>query len=430
MKKYSGITAITILSLVPICLWLFSFPKGTKINFDFIYVGQVFGLVGAVLLSINFILSSRLKFLEIYFGGLNKIYIIHHITGALAFSLLSFHPVLIGLSYLKYSPDAALNALLPPINVSIASWLGLFAYLTLTTLLVLTLFIRLPYHIWKITHKFMGGALILAFLHVSLIPSTVSYFAPLGLYMQVVLGIGIATYFYRTIFGRFLVGRTDYKVSEVRRLGNVTEIKLTPLSKSLVYTPGQFIFIAFDGKKGLSREEHPFSLTSSPNDEYASISPKDSGDYTSNLKSIEVGAIAHIEGPFGEFSFLHSPRKKQIWIAGGIGITPFISMIKSFTPDNGYNIKFYYVVSQEPEAVYNKLLNTMKAKLPNFQTNLIVTKSQGRLTANQVASEVADYKERDIFLCGPPPMMKSLRRQFNSLNVKNSHIYSEEFSLD
>lgn len=424
--KYFGINFITILCLIPIFLW---FDLNTPAsNFTIFGLGQIFALIGATLLSINFALSSRLKFLEKLFGGLNKVYMIHHITGSLSIVFLSFHPVFIGLSYLPISLNTVFLILFPPIR-DFAPWFGLLAYLTLSTLIILTLYVNLPYHIWKLTHKFMGVALIFAFVHVYFIPSTVSYNTPLRIYMLSVMGIGILIYFYRTLLGRYFVGRYSYKVDGVRNSENVTKIILSPLSNKMNYKPGQFIFINFSSSE-VSNEEHPFSLTSSPNEPLISILPKESGDYTSKLKNLKNGTIAKIEGPFGAFSYQNSPREKQIWIAGGIGITPFVSMAKSFSHKNGYETTLYYITKTKKEAVYLKELSQLSKNLPNLKIKHLHTDTGERLTAIKVSQEISDYKKRDIFICGPTPMMKDLREQFNKLGVRNAHIITEEFSLD
>lgn len=427
MKKHFGVPIIVILCLIPILLW-FDWNIGSKNTFNLLGIGQIFALVGTVLLSINFVLSSRLKFLEKLFGGLNKVYIIHHLTGSFAIFFLSFHPVLIGLSYLPISLNAVFSVLFPPIS-NFAPWFGLLAYLILSTLIILTLFINLPYHVWKLTHKFMGIALIFAFVHVYFIPSTVSYNMPLRYYMLGMMGVGIVTYFYRTILGKYFVKRYSYKVANVENAKGVTKIALSPMDQKISYVPGQFIFIQFISQK-VSDEEHPFSLTSSPNEPTISISPKESGDYTNTLKSLKEGTLAKIEGPFGTFSYQNSPRQKQIWIAGGIGITPFISMAITFFPENGYETILYYVTKTINEAVYLKDLLEQSKKCPNLIIVHVHTNQEKRLTAENIAKDIKDYKKRDIYICGPLPMMKDLRAQFNKLGARNSHIITEEFSLD
>ncbi len=425
MKKHIGVTLIILLCTVPILLWLTTNSQ----PFSLRNVSQVAALIGATLFSINFILSGRFRSLETIFGGLNRIYIVHHLIGQIALIALLIHPTLLAFFYIKISLTAAFTILFPPI-AEYATWFGLAALTLLIILLVLTLYIKLPYQIWKLTHKFMGLALTLAVLHVFFIQSDVATNMPLRYYMLSICTLGLISYCYRVLLYRFLVKRSKYIVSSILVEENVNKITLKPESLGINdFFPGQFIFISFDSL-GITSETHPFSLTSSPSENEISIAAKSSGDYTETLKLLRVGSRARVEGPFGRFSYLESHRKKQIWIAGGIGITPFISMAKNFTANNGYDAILYYTVSEEKETVFAELLKNIDSNLPNFKVNVVATKSLGRLTANQVSEQMKDLKDRDIFLCGPPPMMKSLRSQFNDLGIRNSHIFSEEFSMD
>jgi len=422
-----GTPLIVILCLIPIALW-YETDLGAAQFTNLLSLGQISALVGAILLAINFILSTRLKFLEGLFGGLNKVYALHHTTGSLAVVFLSLHPVFLGFYHLKFSAKAAFLALFPPLSQP-AVWFGIFSYTSLVILIILTLYAKIPYHIWKLTHKFMGVVLILAILHIVLIPSTVSYNGPLLIYMLSVLGMGLFCYLYRTLFGKLFVKRHEYKVTGVNFDHGVTKITLLPLGRGIKFTPGQFIFISFISKiPGI--EEHPFSLTDAPNEKEISIAPKASGDYTAKLKNLAINSKALIEGPFGSFSYLNSPRKKQVWIAGGIGITPFVSMAKSFTKNNGIDAILYYQTSIPKEAVFLRELTGISKKYPNLKIIPVYTQLSGRISAQKVENEVPDFKARGIFICGPISMMKDLRSQFNKLGVRNGHIYSEEFSLD
>jgi len=438
MKKNSGVISIIILTLIPLILW---YPEVTK-PLTLRNLSQALALSGTVLFSLNFVLSGRLKSLESYFGGLNKIYLVHHLIGQIALIFLLFHPVFLGFYYLGVSAQAAFSILFPTLWGGYATWFGIAAILSLTILLFLTLYVKLPYHIWKATHKFIGVSLVFASLHILFVESTVSVNQPLNIYMLLICSLGLIAYAYRVVLGRILVKRYKYKVSDIQIEQNVCKITLTPanLPKSAIvgqsdtkaitkHLPGQFIFVGFSSL-GITPEYHPFSLTNKPGELNISIAAKSSGDYTETLKLLKVGSPALVEGPFGRFTYLASPRQKQIWIAGGIGVTPFVSMAKDLVGKNDYDIKLYYLVPVSEEAVFAALLTKLDAELPNLTIRLITTKSQGRLTADRVAKDVPDIKDRDIFVCGPAPMMQDLRKQFNATGIRNSHIISEEFSLD
>jgi len=113
----------------------------------------------------------------------------------------------------------------------------------------------------------------------------------------------------------------------------------------LQFNPGQFVFISFN-QESLS-ESHPFPISSGPDENLLRITIKNLGDYTKTLtEKLQKGTIAKIEGPYGVFSYKNTPNENQIWIAGGIGITPFVSFIKDMFKKrvNNINITLFIVL--------------------------------------------------------------------------------------
>ena len=208
---------------------------------------------------------------------------------------------------------------------------------------------------------------------------------------------------------------------------NVTQITLQPIAKKLKVIPGQFIFIYFHSLT-VSKETHPFSISTVYADGSISIAVKSEGDYTKTLRNLQIGDIGVIEGAYGRFTHSLYKNAKQVWIAGGIGIVPFLSMAKTLT-DPSYQIFLYYSVRTEDEAVYLENLTLISQRNPHVRVIPFYTKTMGRLSADVIAKDVGDITQYDYFLCGPPPMMRSMRKQLKKLHVKEYSIHSEEFSL-
>lgn len=429
-QRNFGIALIILLAIIPIILW-FPYSSFSNTGLTFLSIGQALALSGAVLLSINFILSGRFKFLEPFFGGLNQIYIVHHIVGAVAFIFLIYHPTFIALSYFKLAGiSAAIDFL---INFSdLPVLFGKIALTVIFSVLFTTFFLRsrLAYQIWKFIHKFMGLGLLLATLHIATIPSTVSVNPVLQLYLLFFIFLGFSSYAYRVLLYKYLVRRYPFKVISATPINSqVTEVVLSPLKTAISYFPGQFIFIKFKSP-GITGEVHPFSLTSALNGGNLSLAIKASGDFTQNIKRLKKGTTAEIEGPFGYFTFSRYENKRQIWVAGGIGITPFLGMARSLKAETSYKIDLYYQVGVPEEAVYLNELQHISKKIPDFKVIPHYSRTQKRLSAETVSKTSIDFMSADIFLCGPPPMMASLRGQFRKFGVKNFHIHSEEFALN
>jgi predicted ferric reductase len=430
IKKSSwGWIVIVILSLSPLIPWILIQPLHSRfsdISATFTSFGEIAGLVGITMYSLTLFMSARLELFENFFGGMNRVYVAHHIFGGIALMILLIHPLMLATSFLPYSVKSAINYILPgedwSINVGIASQLSLMS------LLILTFFVNIPYQVWRFTHKFLGPAFLLATVHGFFVTSDISRNLFMKVFMLTFFTLGIAGYTYRTLLGRFFVKRYNYVVDDVKQLEDgVVEISMTPTHEIMKYKPGQFIFINFKSDT-VSNEVHPFSISSASSDNTLHISVKEEGDFTSRLKNLKIGDEAHIEGAFGRFSYEKAVNKSQIWIAGGIGITPFLSMARSVM-NLAFTIDIYYSIRTPQEAVYLDVLEQTAQKNTNFRVFLFFTQSQGRLSADAIAKASGGVLEKDIFICGPPPMMKSLRQQLIKLGVKNTYIHTEEFNL-
>lgn len=414
---------ILISVVIPVFLWtVANWPVsalfGDLYSF-FLALGQVSGLIGICLFSINLMLSTRLRIIENFFNGLNIVYKKHHMIGKYAFLLMIVHPIFMLISRLTISISYGLDLITPGKDFFVD--LGMIALFSISTLLVLTLFAKIPYHLWRLSHKFTGVVFVIAVFHSFLIPSTISHDRLLWSYMLIVSLIGIVSYLYRTILFKLFVKRYQYKVSQTKKLTDkVIEIRLTPKdeAKKISYYPGQFVFISFKSKI-VGEEIHPFSI-SSANSSSIEIISKNEGDYTSKLMDIEIDSEALVEGAYGRFSQHYFPNPKQIWIAGGIGITPFIGMSKEIDTKSNINIDLYCCLKDESE----KLGIPMK----NVNLHMFYSKTMGHITGEFIKEHSKEFEASEFFICGPNNFMKTLRAQLVQLGIKNSHIHSEEFS--
>ncbi|OJI07860.1 hypothetical protein BK004_00225 [bacterium CG10_46_32] len=429
-KNYIGSIIVWTLALVPVVLW-FAAPLGSgrfsATSIALTSLGQLTALVGTCLFALNLVLSARLKFVANLFKSLNIMYLRHANFGKYAVVLLLFHPLLLLGTYSGGSLGSAVQFLLPS-----RDWPTNFGFLSLAllvVLVVLTLYLRPKYHIWKWTHKCMGLAFFLGALHAWLIPSTMGTYLPLRYYVLGLSFLGLTAYVYHTILGRFLVPHTTYMVSNVEVLNNrATHVTMKPAGKAIRFEPGQFMFVSFDDAN-VGSESHPFSITAGPNEDL-SITAKKLGDYTEKLPELKVGARVRVEGPFGAFSHTRAEHSRQVWIAGGIGITPFVSMAKALARDPKYRVMLYYAVHNKQEAVYyDELKKLADSSGGALALELFCSDEQGKIDASYISAKNSDLKNADVFLCAPPSMIHALKAQFLALGIPQSQLHSEEFSL-
>jgi len=381
------------------------------------------------LFAVNILLSGRYHAIDWLFFGLDRAYRIHRRTGIIAFILMLTHVGVV-----------TVRAAVLSLTEVVALWLdmgdkalvlGRFAFLGFFVIILITLFVKMPYELLKKSHQTLGLFLFLGGLHAYLIPSDMAVNQPLRWYVMSLTAIGVASYVWRTLLKPWLVPRQRFIITAVRKLNsNITEITMKPKSKNhFIFTPGQFNFYKFI-QPGFPPEDHPFSITAGAHETNLRLSAKALGDFTTRLPELKKGAQAIIQGPYGGFTYQRgSPR--QIWIAGGIGITPFMSMARTLryaAGENTFAVDLFYSVESKQEAVYFKELQAIAREQAKFNVYLWVT-GQNRFITAQAISEEVSLEGKDIFICGPPGMIETLTKQFKALKIPGRHIHSERFKL-
>jgi predicted ferric reductase len=392
-------------------------------------IGQLTALVGLAMFSLSLILIARIPKLEPLFGGLDRIFHAHRHLGSLGFLLMLIHPLALGVRFVPVSVESAALFFVPSL-IDIPKALGIIALLLMMALIGITLFAHWKYQILLKTHRYLGMAFMLGAIHGFLIPSDISNNIWLALYSGALAVAGVGAYFYRTIFSR-MIPKHHFSVVSVQELSkDITEITMEPEETPLSFTPGQFIFVRFMNGN-VSEEIHPFSISSAPNERNLRITVKNLGDYTADLPHLAVGATAEVEGPFGGFTEEKARTPYQIWIAGGIGITPFLSRARALASDPGTaaHIDLYYTTNSREEMLFLQELQQIAARNPQLTIIPHACKEAGYLSASVLAEKSGTLMEKDIFVCGPPSMMSTILRQCRGLGVRSKFLHAEEFSM-
>lgn len=431
MQKKSNLGIYTIIGipLIAVVLWVLAPSVDLKVSNAFqiaSLLGRVFGIIGMMLFAESMILSARLPILDKMFYGLNRVYEKHSQIGQIGFMFMLFHPLFLAFTYTDLSFSRIISFFTPSQYTPAINFGQISLYL-LIVLIALTLYLRPKYNIWKYTHKFMGLAFFFGGLHAFMIPSDTSSFLPLRLYVLAISAIAMYAFIYRTIFGKYTTKKYKYSVVKATDLGEgITEVVLRNEGERVNFTPGQFGFVSFRDKN-IGYESHPFSFSSALGDNNISFTIKNLGDWTSQIKNLPVGTVALVEGPFGKFQVSEAQFKKQIWVAGGIGITPFLSMAKSLKVEDGYAVDLYYCVRNKQEAVYLSQLQAMNN--PSLHIFPHYSETDGFINADVINKKSGLLQDRSIFICSPVPMIRALRKQFVAIGVSSNLIHSEEFSL-
>ncbi|HSX29093.1 MAG TPA: hypothetical protein VLE73_00875 [Candidatus Saccharimonadales bacterium] len=277
----------------------------------------------------------------------------------------------------------------------------------------------------------MGVVLLGIILHILLGSADVANSFSLRLFCWTLLGLAAAAFVYRTLLPRLFIRKFHYRIKMVTTPAKgVTRIVMEPVGRPMPFTSGQFVFVSFR-LRGFPREWHPFSISSNSADYGLALTVKALGSYTTRLTSIGKamnGTDVWIEGAYGRFAFKNFSYKRQVWVAGGIGITPFLSMIPEVTRD--YQVDLYYSVKSADELMdWRFLQHIANSSEGNVRVIPIITDHDGFLTGKKITELSGQLAGCDILLCGPPPMMHALTAQLRAQGVAKKHIHSEEFAM-
>jgi predicted ferric reductase len=431
-KKLLFWFVILLLAIIPVFL-LISNSSGKFSDYGSTShtLGQIAGLIGMTLFAITFILSTRMKFIEDAFGGLDKVYRIHSIIGGTALILILLHPLLLVFKFIPESINLAAKYLLPSSYWSVN--FGIIALAGMILLLCFTLYFGMKYNKWKFSHRFLGIVFILAVLHIFLVRGSVSQddiFNGYYVYVAIVSLIGLGGFTYSTLFRDKIASHAIYKIKSLNKLGeNVYEIILSPKDKQLKYKAGQFVFVRFNNKK-LGDEPHPFSIASTSNNPLMKIIIKGLGDFTNQLSDLNVGEEVNVEGPYGRFNY-EKGGKEQIWVAGGIGITPFIGMSEEIAnnPNLGKKVELYYTAKTLKDLVYIKEFRGFESRSNNFKVIPWISNEKGFLKLENIARISKDLNNKEFFICGPQTLKDCITNDLIILGISKDKIHQEDFGF-
>lgn len=400
---------------------------------------RFFAVTAFAMLLMQPVLSARFHWLEKPFG-LDRVLAFHRLTGITAAAFAILHPLFLALGSKSF-------ALLTDLN---SPWQITAGRLTILILLFYggaALYhkaMKIPFQLWLRMHN-AGAPFIIAgaFLHSWFM--AVRYFPlPLKVLWFVLPAVSLFSYLHLTLYQRLRARSCAMTVSQVNPVtSNVWELVLTPGKGGDVfsYLPGQFLFLTLLRGRDLPVEEHPFTISSSPSErDHISVAVKESGDFTSSMGQTRPKDRASVLAPYGRFSFmLHPERKRTAFIAGGIGITPVISMLRYMTHSKMEREVFlFYANRTEPDIAFRDELETMgkEGSVPKLKLVHILSKpgeswtgEKGRLSGEILGKHLGDFGDTAFYICGPPPMMDSAAAVLLSGGADPRDVHMEKFAL-
>lgn len=394
------------------------------------------GLLAIGLMSLATYLAARPAWLETPLGGMDRVYRTHKWAGILAgvFAILHWLVEQSG-DILKSTigragrvPGEDGGDLLAGLR-HMAEEVGEWGFYLLIVLIAITLWKRFPYRPWRFIHRVMPAIyLVLAFHSVLLAP--LDYWTqPAGVLLALLVVAGI----YGAV--RALLAN----IGSARRLTG-TIVDLQPLSPDVLevrcrldaawpgHRAGQFALVTFDAAEG----PHPFTIASADRgDGCVTFCIKSLGDYTRQLRSrLLVGAAVTLEGPYGRFDLARRrPRARQLWVAGGIGVTPFLAWLEGLQAANeALQAELHYCTANAAGDPFVERLRQLCHALPGVRLRIHDAARGERLDAGTLLGEQAGTPA-DVWFCGPAGLAGALRAGLAGRMQRGLRFHQEAFEM-
>ncbi|MEO9825140.1 MAG: ferric reductase-like transmembrane domain-containing protein [Paracoccaceae bacterium] len=374
-----------------------------------------------LLMTCSILLSTRVDIFEDWFGGLDRMYQVHRVAGVMAALTALVHFFAVP-KELPAGSDPLANALVP------SAPMGMLALIVLVIGLFVALNRKIRYSRWRPTHKSMALVYILVIGHFMTAPAIFfERFSASGFILIAAAIVGVFAMFY-SIFGMNRRTALPFEIEAVNAMERATEVVLKPLGQMLAFKPGQFAFVEIDGKGW--NEPHPFTISSAPEEDKLRFTMKVLGDWTRKVREeLEPGRKVQVRGPYGQFDATQA-GENQIWVAGGIGLTPFLSKIRAMEPGDRRNIHLVYAARSADEALYLDELRGHGTRLGNVKVIPLFSDDGLFARVDVMKEKLPDpLPSYDFFLCGPKPMLDGLMADLKKQGVSRDKIHTEAFEF-
>ncbi len=400
------------------------------------------GILGMGMMSVGMVLAVRPVWFEPHLGGLDKMYRLHKWLGigGLVFSvahwLASNAPKWLFGSGLVQPPAGGRP---PRVEQTVEvfklfqSWRGIaegvgeWAFYATVLMIVLALFKRFPYKWFFKTHRVLALTYLALVFHAVVLMNFAYWSHGLAPFMSVLMGAGAVAaviVLFRKVGERRTVGGVVEQLERYDDLG-VLSVLVRLDGRWPGHRAGQFAFVTFDPREGA----HPFTITSAwQADGRITFLIKALGDYTERLPSdLAVGHTAEIEGPYGQFTF-QGTKRRQIWVGAGIGITPFVARMKTLaTAPDGKQIDLFHTTAVlDPRAMAKMQVDAAAA---GVRLHVLHDPRDGRLDAARVCAAVPQWRDADVWFCGPPAFGQSLKAALVAQGLPTADFHQELFEM-
>lgn len=423
--KRNLLIGLIFLSSAP-ALLLVPIPTHLTLKTLSLYGSQVSGYFGVILLLWMYIIGARSVF-ALWFRDLAPVLKIHKWLGKYGSLAVLLHPLLVA----YYYGESLLYSAIPHIGTEFERHVtlgriafGLMVVIWLTSVLVRK---KLGHRPWKYVHYLAYISLPFALLHIPGVGTGYAASMALKIYYFVIV---VALFIFTLLRLRGLVDsdKSEYAITRHGKIADDTYLlELTPQADTwLKPRLGQYVFL----KVGAVSEDHPFSVLAF--DEATgklTLGYRVFGRFTKFLQGQKISSNVRLSGPYGNFLQEVAPASPFVCIAGGIGVTPFVSPLMK-SDGNGW--LFYANRSRSSATLSDQLqaqLGERYVSIYSREENMLPGDEQGYVSAELLKRRLKTPDTFQYFICGPEPMVESSKRALKELGVAPGKIHTEAFEF-
>jgi predicted ferric reductase len=401
------------MAIITICVGWFAFPN--TIGDGNAAFALFIGAVSIMMMTWSNLLSTRALPLEQIFGGVDRMYVWHRWLGALSVGAMWLHIEMT--DDIKGIRGASRDI------ADAAEDLAETGSTLLYILVGISLLRWLPTRWWRFTHKLLVLPYAFACWHFYTATKPYANNSFWGSWFTGFMFLGLAAWVYRVVWRDMVRKGKLHRVSHIEQSGNVITIELEPVGTPLKYELGQFAFLTVK-VPGL-REPHPFTIASSPDELCLRFVIRDLGDWTHRLiNSLAVNDRVVVEGAYGRLAPMpHHSVDHVVWIAGGVGITPFLGSAISQQSDDGPTPHLFYCVPSRSTAPAIATLE-QAAQEGRIHLHVHASDEKNRIHPDHVlaATGASDLESAHIVMCGPDSLVKSMKSGLRRHRARHSHV--------
>jgi predicted ferric reductase len=289
---------------------------------------------------------------------------------------------------------------------------------------------KMSYETWWIIHIYTYAAVALSFMH-QVLNGSMFVGHPLNRWFWTALyvSMGSSVLYWRIGLPLVRSMRHNIKIDRVviEGPGVVSVIMRGRKLHKLAAQGGQFFSWRFL-TQGHLLVAHPYSLSAAPTEHYVRITVKDLGDHSRSLALLRPGTRVFVEGPYGAFTAGRASSPHVVLVGGGVGITPIRAIIEEFK--NGVQMDVIFRASKEEDLVLREELDYLAANSDGTIRvhYLLGPRKDNPMDARALTKLVPSFADADVYICGPTPLVESVRKAAQDVGVPKDKFHDEAFA--